>query len=67
MPLTSDTDSGPRQISYSPKQLADATGLAEYTIQRLVREGQLAARKYGRKLLIDAESARLWVESLPSA
>ncbi len=36
-------------------------------ICRFVREGKLAARKCGRKLLIDAESAHLWYESPPSA
>lgn len=65
MPPRAD-DQGPKQISYSTRQALDATGLSEHTIRQLVRDGKIAARYYGSKLLIDAESLERFYRSLPS-
>ncbi|WP_433734871.1 helix-turn-helix domain-containing protein (plasmid) [Nocardia sp. CA-129566] len=62
----SDDSERIQQISYSVAQAHTATGLSESTLRRLVREGQIAARYYGAKILIDAESLRRYYESLPS-
>ncbi|MGV9818381.1 helix-turn-helix domain-containing protein [Nocardia xishanensis] len=55
-----------QQISYNPRQAAEATGLSEHTIRRLVRENKIAARYYGSSVLVDAESLTRFYRSLPS-
>lgn len=55
-----------QQISYNVKQAAEATGLAESTIRRLVREGLIAARYHGSTILIDADDLARYYRSLPS-
>lgn len=56
----------PQQISYSVKQAADATGIGESTLRRLIREGRLAARYMGSTILIDAPSLDRFYRALPS-
>ncbi|MFE3105970.1 helix-turn-helix domain-containing protein [Nocardia tengchongensis] len=56
----------PQQISYNTRQAAEATGIAESTLRRLVREGKVAARYFGATVLIDAESLAQFYRSLPS-
>ncbi|MBF6133486.1 helix-turn-helix domain-containing protein [Nocardia otitidiscaviarum] len=56
----------PKQISYNTRQASEATGLAESTLRKLVREGHIAARYFGSSILIDAESLALYYRSLPS-
>lgn len=55
-----------RQISYSVRQASEATGIAESTIRQLVREGHLAARYLGSKILVDAVDLDRYYRSLPS-
>ncbi|WP_433712859.1 helix-turn-helix domain-containing protein [Nocardia sp. CA-084685] len=57
----SDDSERPQQISYSVAQAHTATGLSECTLRQLVREGKIAARYYGTKILIDAESLRSYM------
>ncbi|WP_280245534.1 helix-turn-helix domain-containing protein [Nocardia abscessus] len=57
---------GPAQLSYSVRQAYEATGIAEYTLRKLVREGKIAARYHGASILIDAESLARFYKSLPS-
>ncbi|NNH73828.1 helix-turn-helix domain-containing protein [Nocardia uniformis] len=47
-------------------QAYEATGIGESTLRSLVRQGHLAARYYGSRVLIDAESLRRYYNSLPS-
>ena len=56
----------PQQISYSVQQAAVAVGISEASIRSLVRKGHLAARYYGSKVLVDAESLARWYNALPS-
>jgi hypothetical protein len=56
----------PQQISYNVKQASAATGLSDYAIRHAIREGKLAARYLGDKILIEAESLVLFIRSLPS-
>ncbi|WP_280499419.1 helix-turn-helix domain-containing protein [Nocardia cyriacigeorgica] len=55
-----------QQISYNVKQAAEATGMSEWTIRKLVRENKLAARYNGSQILVDAESLATYYRSLPS-
>lgn len=55
-----------QQISYNTRQAALATGLAESTLRKLVREGKIAARYYGSTILIDAEDLARFYRALPS-
>ncbi|MFR9773169.1 helix-turn-helix domain-containing protein [Nocardia sp. SC052] len=57
---------GPVQISYNVRQAAEATGIAEYTLRKLVRECKIAARYHGASILIDAKSLERYYQSLPS-
>lgn len=56
----------PRQISYNVHQAFLATGIAESTLRRLVRKGEIAARYHGSTILIDAESLARYYADLPS-
>ncbi|MBF6416907.1 MerR family transcriptional regulator [Nocardia cyriacigeorgica] len=56
----------PRQISYNTRQAAEATGMSEWMIRKLVRENKLAARYNGSQILVDAESLATYYRSLPS-
>lgn len=62
----SPKESLPQQISYNVRQAAEATGIGESTLRRMVREGKLAARYLGATVLIDAKSLVRVYESLPS-
>lgn len=66
MSAQTSKDDLPRQISYSVRQASEATGIAESTIRQLVREGHLAARYLGSKILVDAASLWRYYQSLPS-
>lgn len=63
LPVESDA---PRQISYNVHQAFVASGIAESTLRRLVRKGEIAARYHGSTILIDAESLARYYASLPS-
>lgn len=56
----------PKQISYNVRQAFEASGIAESTLRRLVREGRIAARYMGSTILIDAASLARYYRSLPS-
>lgn len=59
-------DDLPRQISYSVKLAARASGMSEHRIRQLVREHKLAARYDGATVLIVARSLDAYIEQLPS-
>jgi len=56
----------PQRISYSTKQAAAATGIAESTRRQLIRQGTRAARYLGSTILIDAGDLARFYRSLPS-
>ncbi|MFF0546902.1 helix-turn-helix domain-containing protein [Nocardia thailandica] len=67
--MSSKTEPGedfPRQISYNTRTASEATGIAESTLRKLVREGKIAARYLGATILIDAADLARFYRSLPS-
>lgn len=54
-----------RPYSYSVESASAATGLSEWKIRELIRHERVAARQEGAKLVIDGESLRHYVDSLP--
>jgi hypothetical protein len=52
---------------YSPKEAAEAVSLSEWSIWEQLREGNLTAKKRGRRTIITGESLRALLESLPTA
>ena len=66
MTARSSKEDLPRQISYNVHQASEATGIAESTIRQLVREGHIAARYLGSKILVDAASLERYYRALPS-
>lgn len=60
------TPDQPQQISYNVRQAFEATGIAESTLRRLVRQSKIAARYMGSTILIDAESLARYYRALPS-
>lgn len=64
--MSAPTELRPQQISYNVHQGFVATGIAETTLRRLVREGKIAARYHGSTILIDAQSLASYYNSLPS-
>lgn len=47
-----------QKINYSVKEAAEASGLGRSTIFELIRSGELASFKEGRRRLIPAEAIR---------
>ncbi|MGW4126272.1 helix-turn-helix domain-containing protein [Nocardia sp. NPDC004711] len=64
--MTVEDVTAPQQISYNTRQAAEATGIAESTLRKLVRDGLIAARYYGSTISIDAEDLARFYRSLPS-
>lgn len=57
------------RLSYTVGQLAEATGLNEFTIRAAYGSGALKVRyagENGGRVLILAEDAKAWLESLPT-
>lgn len=50
--------------TYSVREAAQALGLSEVAIRRLIRSGQVGARRAGRRVLIPAEALREYVDGL---
>jgi excisionase family DNA binding protein len=64
-PKQSCIDHGP--ITYDPESAEKATGRPKSRIRRAIKNGELVARRDGRRLLIEAEELRRWIRSLPLA
>jgi excisionase family DNA binding protein len=48
-------------------EAAQATGLSQWSIKQLLRQGKLRAKKHGRRTLIDYVSLKSYVDNLPDA
>jgi hypothetical protein len=49
------------------RQFADAHGLDDATVRKLILSGDLVARKVGRITIITEDDERAWLASLPLA
>lgn len=49
------------------EEAARLSGLSGWTIRDLIRNQKIQGKKYGKRLLVDAESRRRYLESLPDA
>lgn len=54
-------------LSYTIKEAEEATGLGRTSIYKEISNGNLDARKAGRRTLITAVSVRAFVAALPTA
>lgn len=55
------------RLGYSIRDAAHEYGLSEGTIKKLIRSGEIAAVKIGRRTVITDEALRNWQASLPPA
>jgi hypothetical protein len=59
------TDHG--QISYDLDGAEEVTDRPKPRIRRAIKNGDLIARRDGRRLIIEADELRRWIRSLPLA
>ena len=55
----------PNALSVSPEDAARFLSVHRRTVDRLIADGILKARKAGRRVLVDMASIRAYYESLP--
>ena len=55
----------PDKLAHSVDELAVLAGCGRDKLYQAIREGQLRARKFGRRTLITAEDAHRFLDSLP--
>jgi len=53
-------------IAYAVEDVPSATGLTRTRVFQAIREGQLTARKLGRRTIIEAAELRRFIETLPT-
>jgi excisionase family DNA binding protein len=53
------------KLAYSIKRFADLTDLGRSTIYEAIKNGNLVARKNGKRTLITASDGMRWLKSLP--
>lgn len=53
-------------LSVTVDKAAEATGLSTQTIRRKVQDGELEAKKVGRRVLVDYESLKRLVSTQPA-
>jgi excisionase family DNA binding protein len=58
---------GTDRLQYGVEESAELLSLSVKEVRRAIGRGDLAAVRYGRRLLIPAEALRDFVESLPKA
>jgi excisionase family DNA binding protein len=54
-------------IAYDLDAAAEVTGRSKPRIRKAIKSGELAARRDGRRLIIERDELRRWVRSLPLA
>jgi hypothetical protein len=54
------------RIAYAIEDVPGATGLTRTRVFQAIREGQLTARKLGRRTIIEATELRRFIETLPT-
>jgi hypothetical protein len=55
------------QISYDLNGAEEVTGRPKPRIRKAIKNGELVARRDGRRIIIEADELRLWIRSLPLA
>jgi excisionase family DNA binding protein len=55
-----------RQLSYTPRQAAAATGRTRTRIFQALRNKEITGRKDGRSTLIEASELLRWIRSMPA-
>lgn len=53
------------RLSYTVDQFVTASGIGRTTVFAEIKAGRLKARKVGKRTLITAEAARVFLDSLP--
>jgi hypothetical protein len=54
-------------ISYGLDAAEEVTGRSKQRLRRAIKDGELSAKRDGRRLLIEPGELRRWIQSLPSA
>lgn len=69
-----NTESNVHQLPQDPKreylsvrEVAEITGLGLTTIRKAIYEGNLKARKIGKKVVVKRGDMESWIEDAPSA
>lgn len=58
-------DPRPTKLSYSVKSLASACDVSQGEIYARMRAGELIARRWGKRTIIEAAEAERFIKSLP--
>ena len=61
-----DVDRGPAPLAYTVPDACKAAGLGRTTLYELIAAGRLRAMKAGTRTLIEADSLRSYLASLPT-
>ena len=62
---SSSAPEGSQRLGYSVSEFAVATGIGRSKLYEAILDGQLTARKFGRRTIILREDAEAWLKSLP--
>lgn len=57
----------PAKVALTRKEAASTYGVSVWTVDELIASGKVAAKRKGRRVLVDAESMRSWYEGLADA
>ena len=57
----------PERLTYSIDEVATALGVSRLAVTQRIATGEIAARKFGSRVLIEAESVRRFLAGLPVA
>lgn len=57
----------PAKVALTRKEAAATYGVSVWTVDELIAAGTVAAKKKGRRVLVDAESMRAWFDGLDDA
>ncbi len=60
-----DSDRGPAPLAYTVPDACKAAGLGRTTLYELIAAGRVRAMKAGTRTLIEADSLRSYLASLP--
>jgi hypothetical protein len=55
------------RIAYDAETAHKATGRPKPRIRQAIKDGELVARRDGRRIIIEADELRRWIRSLPLA
>jgi excisionase family DNA binding protein len=56
-----------QRLAYSTEQAADMLGICRQEVSKLIHEGELPARRYGRRVLVTHEALVEFLSRLPAA